>query len=115
MIRYFKKKDKQASFFYIMIEDQDYNLKIGIDIVYKTSSKQIRSLNLRNSKGYDNFFKEYEEWPFIKEIDEFEVMFNELYLEIFKKAIGFHKKKYKQETVLDKIIQKYNILNINNV
>lgn len=113
MIRYFKKKDKQASFFYIMIEDQDYNLKIGIDIVYKTSSKQIRSLNLRNSKGYDNFFKEFEELPFIKEIDEFEVTFNELYLEIFKKAIGFHKKKYIHETVLDKIVKKYNILNIN--
>lgn len=113
MIRYFKKKDKQANFFYIMIEDQNYNLKIGIDIIYKTSSKQIRNLNLRNSKGYDNFFKELEEWPFITEIDEFEVTFNELYLEIFKKAIAFHKKKYKQETVLDKIIKKYNILNIN--
>lgn len=113
MIRYFKKKDKQASFFYIMIEDKDYNLKIGIDIIYKTSSKQIRNLYLRNSKGYDNFFKELEKRPSIEEIDEFEVVFNEIYSEIFKKAIAFHKKKYIHETVLDKIIKKYNILNIN--
>lgn len=112
MIKYFKENIQQINNLYIIIDDKNFNYKIGIKIEYLKKNK-ITSILLLNKKECDFLFNESKKNSKI-EIDEFELMFNEDYANLLKEALKKHKEIYKNESLLNKIVKRYNLLNLNN-
>lgn len=104
MIKYYRKEYKTEGYFIIYIEDKIYNLKFDISILYKLKTNSIKEVSFCNKANYLNSFEE---------IPEFEVLFDTKYTILLKKALEFHNKKYSSDTVFNKIVKKYNILNFN--
>lgn len=110
MIKYFKtyKSFTRMNFFYIIIDDKEDNYNIGLKIIYDNKNKifNVILLNKLECKVLSQTLKEHE-------IDAFEFHFNNDYLNLLKSAISFYDKKYEDVTILDKIVKKYNLLNLN--
>lgn len=94
---------------FIIIEDRLYNFNCVFKIKFVTKNNKTLDVSLNNiSNNLLNYCE-----TVCKRIPEFEIAFSSKYTDILKNALDFHKNKYHQETVLHKIVKKYNVFNIN--
>ena len=113
MIKCFEDQQAKCKYrvIFIIVKDKLYNFNCVFKIKFIIKNNKTVDVSLNN---ISNNLLSYCETS-CKRIPEFEIAFSSKYTDILKNALDFHKKKYHQETILHKIVNKYNIFNINGV
>lgn len=110
MIKYFVKNDNEIlHHLCVYINDPIYNLEMSFIIEYKNKTNKINKIKFFKKNETYILLPIFNDHSPLKELSEFEILFNNKYTEILSAALKFKN----GNKLLEKIVYKYNILNIN--